>query len=117
MMSKKNNWKKNKGIVYSTNPDFEYDTNEKEPIETLPPQQQMLKIHIDRKSRKGKVVTLIKGFVGKEDDLKDLEKKLKSSCGVGGSSKNNEIIIQGELREKIYNLLKEAGYQVKKSGG
>ncbi len=112
-MSKKNR----KNVVYSTNPDFgyEYDSNEVE--ETLPPSEQTLELYIDRKQRKGKAVTLIKGFVGTPEDLKDLEKLLKAKCGVGGSSKNGEIIIQGEVRDKVNEILKEKGYATKKVGG
>jgi len=110
--------KKRKDIVYSTNPDFdfEYDENE-ENLETLAPQQQDLRVALDKKQRKGKAVTLVKGFIGTESDLKDLGKKIKSKCGVGGSVKNNEILIQGDFREKIMNILLEEGYKAKKMGG
>lgn len=112
--------KKNKriGIVYSTNPDFEYKNASQEEAELLPPQQQVLRVMIDRKKRKGKEVTLITGFVGPEDDLKALGKLLKTKCGVGGSTKNGEILIQGNQREKVVELLKAEGYsQTKASGG
>ncbi len=96
-------------IVYSTNPNFEFE-DENEEIKTLPKEKQQLKVTIDRKQRKGKSVTLITGFVGKKEDLDEIAKELKSKCGVGGSAKNNEIIIQGEFKEKITNLLIQSGY-------
>lgn len=102
-------------VVYSTNQDFEYD-NEDNNIETLDAKQQKLKIWLDR--RKGnKVVTIIKDFIGNEDDLKSLGKTLKSKCGAGGSVKDNEILIQGDFRDKVLDLLKNAGYGAKKAGG
>lgn len=112
--------KKNKriGIVFSTNPDFEYEHEKEEALETLEPSQQKLRVLIDRKQRRGKEVTLITGFEGNEDDLKDLGKYLKSKCGVGGSAKDGEIIIQGNKRDKVVQLLLEKGYnKTKKSGG
>lgn len=107
--------KKDKYIVYSTNPGYSQE-EEFEEEETLLPEEQELKVWIDRKQRKGKAVTLVTGFVGTEDDLKELGKELKSKCGVGGSTKQGEIIIQGEVREKVLELLKNMGYQAKKSG-
>jgi len=107
--------KKDKYIVYSTNPGYSQE-EEFEEEETLLPEEQELKVWIDRKQRKGKAVTLVTGFVGTEDDLKELGKELKSKCGVGGSTKQGEIIIQGEVREKVLELLKKMGYQAKKSG-
>lgn len=103
------------GLVYSTEPNLIH--NEVDEIETLPPQQQKLVISIDKKGRGGKIVTLVAGFIGKEDDLEELCKKIKNKCGTGGSAKEGEILIQGDFREKIVILLSNDGYKVKKSGG
>lgn len=107
---KSNDWKDRLNVVYSTNPDFRYETSEEEEIETLPKSQQKLRVSMEKKGRGGKTVTLIKGFVGIEDDLKDLGKLLKSKCGVGGSVKDGEIIIQGDFKQRIIDLLKSEGY-------
>ena len=104
-------------IVYSTNPDFNYQFEEENEIDTLLPNQQKLYVSIDRKQRGGKEVTLIEGFIGTEDDLKELGKKIKTKCGVGGTVKDNEIIIQGNFKDKVFDLLVKDGYQVKKKGG
>lgn len=104
-------WKDRLGMMYSTNPDFEYEYDAEEEQETLPPEEQNLKVEIDRKKRKGKTVTLITGFIGKEDDLKELAKFLKTKCGVGGSTKDNEIIIQGDLKDKIIDILNSKNYR------
>jgi translation initiation factor 1 len=112
------NKKKEKvNIVYSTNPDFQFQFDEEEEIQTLPIAQQKLYVSIDRKQRAGKEVTLIEGFVGTDEDLKELGKMLKSKCGVGGTAKDNEILIQGNFKEKIFDLLVKEGYSVKKKGG
>ena len=113
-MAKKNNWKNREGVVYSTSDDFEYTNGEEDFAETLPPQQQNLRVMLDKKQRAGKQVTLVTGFVGQEDDLKDLGKKLKTKCGTGGSAKDGEIIIQGDCREVVYAWLIEKGYKAKK---
>ena len=113
---KKNSHKDREGIVYSTNPDFNYFENVPGLQATLPNQQQNLIVSLDRKHRGGKVVTLVEGFVGSIDDLKALAKMLKSKCGVGGSQKDGEIIVQGDFKEKIYQILLEENYKVKKSG-
>ena len=109
-MSKKNRI----GVVYSTNPDFNYEYEDDEPLqETLPPQQQRLHVTLDRKQRGGKQVTLVTGFVGTDDDLQALGKMLKGKCGVGGSAKDGEIIIQGDQQEKVRAALTAAGYKLR----
>lgn len=110
--------KKNKvNIVYSTNPKFDYEYETEETIKTLPPNQQQLKIMLDKKQRAGKAITLITGFIGKAEDLEALGKLLKQKCGVGGSVKDAEILIQGDHRDKVLKLLIDAGYKAKKAGG
>ena len=108
--------KKEKSVVYSTNPNFNTE-DEMEDDETLSPAEQDLRVSIDTKQRKGKSVTLITGFVGSDDELKELGKELKSKCGVGGSSKDGDIIIQGDVREKVLKIIADKGYKAKKSGG
>lgn len=107
---KSNDWKDRLNVVYSTNPDFNYECIEEEQAETLPKNQQKLRVGIEKKGRGGKTVTLIKGFIGSEEDLKDLGKLLKTKCGVGGSAKEGEIIIQGDFKQRIIELLKVEGY-------
>ena len=107
-------WKQRLGVVYSTNPDFQYQTEAAPEEETLPPGRQRLIVGIDRRTRGGKQVTLVSGFVGTADDLKELARTLKTRCGVGGSAKDGEITIQGDFRDKVVALLKELGYQAKR---
>lgn len=110
--------KKNKlNVVYSTNPDFDYAYDEDEEMELLPADEQRLYVSIDRKRRAGKEVTLVEGFIGPNDALKDLAKVLKSKCGVGGAAKDGEILIQGNFKDKVYDLLVKEGFSVKKKGG
>ncbi len=114
---KTNDWKSRLNVVYSTNPDFGYENEEEPEQATLPPSQQKLRVQLDRKNRGGKVVTLITGFVGAEDELKEMGKLLKSKCGVGGAAKDNEIIIQGDFKLKIVELLKKEGFTQTKPVG
>ncbi|MDR1527173.1 MAG: translation initiation factor [Dysgonamonadaceae bacterium] len=107
---KQNNWKDRLNVVYSTNPDFRYDTTETEEPDTLPKEKQILRIQLDKRNRGGKQVTLITGFVGKDEDLQALGKFLKTKCGVGGSAKDSEIIIQGDWRNKVLEILHKDGY-------
>ncbi len=108
---KNNDWKSRLNIVYSTNPDFQYSVeNEETETETLPKQQQSLRVSIEKNHRGGKTVTLVKNFIGTGDDLKDLGRLLKTRCGVGGSTKDGEILIQGDFKSKIIDILKKEGY-------
>ena len=107
-------WKKRLGVVYSTNPDFKYQTEETQEETTLPPSRQRLIVRIDRRGRAGKQVTLIEGFKGIGDDLAALAKTLKVKCGVGGTAKDGEITIQGDLRDKVTALLTSMGYGAKR---
>ena len=107
---KSNDWKERLNVVYSTNPDYKYESIEEEEAETLPKNQQKLRVFMEKKGRGGKTVSLIKGFVGTEDDLKELGKLLKTKWGVGGSVKDGEIIIQGDFKQRIIDLLKAEGY-------
>ncbi|MBI9066745.1 MAG: translation initiation factor [Salinivirgaceae bacterium] len=113
----KQDWKDRLNVVYSTNPDYNYDRDKEEEDETLDATKQKLKVSIDRKKRKGKSVTLVEGFIGTEDDLKELAKFLKTKCGVGGSAKDGEIIIQGEFKQKVADILQNLGYKTKLVGG
>lgn len=105
------------GIVYSTNADFKYPEEQSPEKETLPPSQQDLRVWLDRKQRKGKVVTLVAGYHGTEADLAGLGKMLKSRLGTGGAAKEGEILIQGDFRDKVIEILTEMGYKAKKAGG
>jgi translation initiation factor 1 len=105
------------GIVYSTNPDYEFEPIEEEIIETLAPEKQQLRIWLDRKNRGGKDATLVKGFVGTDDDLSDLGKTLKTKCGTGGAAKDGEILIQGDMRDKVLEWLLKMGYKNTKKAG
>ncbi|WDF68542.1 translation initiation factor [Sphingobacterium oryzagri] len=106
------------GIVYSTADNFDYISAASEEVqETKPASQQKLKVMLDKKARKGKIVTIVDGFVGSEDDLNDIAKKLKQKCGVGGASKDGSILIQGDFKNKIFEILKSEGYGVKLVGG
>ena len=107
---KNNDWKARLNVVYSTNPDYQYENIGEEEAETLPKNQQKLRVSMEKKGRGGKIVTLIRGFIGSEDDLKELGKLLKTKCGVGGSAKEGEIIIQGDFKQRIIDLLKAEGY-------
>lgn len=101
------------GVVYSTNPDFKYTEQLNEEYDTLSNAQQKLRITLDNKMRKGKIVTLISGFIGKPEDLETLCKTLKTKCGTGGSCKDGQILIQGNLRERVIDILTSEGYQAK----
>ena len=107
---KNNNWKDRLNIVYSTNPDFQYEKTETDEPDTLSKEKQALRVQLDKRNRGGKQVTLVTGFTGKSEDLQTLGKLLKTKCGVGGSVKDNEIIIQGDFRNKIVELLRKEGY-------
>lgn len=107
MSKKKSN---SSGLVYSTDPNFKLEEESFDDTNTPPPAQQNLRIRLDAKQRAGKTVTLIQGFEGKESDLEELGKKLKSFCGTGGSVKDNEIIIQGDNRDKVLQWLTRQGY-------
>lgn len=112
-MSNKN---KHGGMVYSTNPNFKPDETPNS-SETLAPNEQLLELHRETKGRGGKAVAIVRGFIGSDEDLADLGKKLKSHCGTGGSAKNGEIIIQGDQRLKVEQFLKSKGYRTKNVGG
>lgn len=109
-----NDWKSRLGVVYSTNPDFEYTSLKDEEPDTPEPSRQRLIVRIDRRQRAGKQVTLVEGFKGRQEDLAALAKTLKTRCGVGGTAKDGEITIQGDLRDKVVSLLQSMGYNAKR---
>ena len=111
-----NDWKSRLGIVYSTNPDFKFETQEEEEVQTLDPKDQKLIVALDKKGRAGKQVTVVNGFVGSADDLESLGKTLKTKCGVGGSVKDGSVLIQGDQRDKIVTILNNLGYTRAKRG-
>ena len=111
-----NDWKARLGMVYSTDPDFEYRTETAAEPATLPPSEQELRIWLDRKHRGGKTVTIVRGFVGSSDDLEALARQLKTKCGTGGAAKEGEILIQGDFRDRVVAVLTAAGYRCKQAG-
>ena len=118
MKKKTNEWKKRDGVVYSTSDDFEYQLKDLfQPEQGDMPLKQQFKVQLDKKNRRGKHVTLITGFKGTEKDLRELGKALKSKCGVGGSAKDAEILIQGDHRDKVIKILQDEGHEVKRVGG
>lgn len=114
---KNNDWKDRLNVVYSTNPDFGYEKDDDNEQVTIEKNKQNLRVSIDKKNRGGKVVTLITGFTGTDNDLKELGKLLKSKCGVGGSAKDGEIIVQGDFKTKVTELLIKEGYTRTKMKG
>ncbi|HQO89022.1 MAG: translation initiation factor [Chitinophagales bacterium] len=107
------NWKDRLGTVYSTNPDFQYQSEQEEEQETLEKSKQLLVVCTDSKQRKGKTVTLVQQFIGKNEDLETLAKFLKTKCGVGGAAKDGEIVLQGDFKQKVKEILEKEGYKVK----
>jgi len=105
------------GIMYSTDPSFNYEQENDVPAEPVANNKQDLRVLLDRKNRGGKAVTLITGFAGAEDELDKLAKMLKTKCGVGGGAKDGEILLQGDFRDKVMAILQKEGYKAKKSGG
>lgn len=110
MPGRNNDWKSRLGMVYSTNPDFIFEDDVQEETETLPKHSQKLRVAIERRNRGGKTVTVVKGFVGRDESLKELGRLLKTKCGTGGAVKDGEILIQGERKEQIITLLRAEGY-------
>ena len=115
-MSKKNDWKKREGVVYSTDSDFSFSYQQNDEAATLPPQQQNLRVLLDKSARAGKQVTVVTGFIGSTTDLETLTKMLKTKCGVGGSAKEGEVLIQGDVRDKVVQILQKEGYKAKRVG-
>ena len=112
----KNDWKKREGVVFSTSSDFTYQYQQQGEEATLPPAQQNLRVQLDKSGRAGKQVTLVTGFVGGAADLEALCKLLKTKCGTGGSAKGGEVLIQGDVRDKVVQILQKEGYKAKRSG-
>lgn len=108
---KKNDWKKREGVVYSTDSTFSFQEASSTEAQTLPAAQQQLSIFLDKQGRAGKQMSVVSGFVGSSHDLESLSKMLKTKCGVGGSCKDGEILIQGDVRNKLAQILSEAGYK------
>ncbi len=111
-----NDWKERLGVVFSTDPDYRYDTAQQQQEQTLPPSQQNLRVWLDR-LKGGRTATVVRGFVGSQQALAELGKELKTRCGVGGTAKDGEIIVQGDHRDRIVELLTRAGYRCKRAGG
>ena len=109
-----NDWKSRLGVVFSTNPDYSYKREEESEQKTLLPDKQRLVVAIDRRNRGGKQVTLIKGFVGSDDDLCELGRSIRNRCGTGGSVKEGEIVIQGDFRDRVVSILQTMGYHAKR---
>ncbi len=107
---KDNDWKKRLGVVFSTASDFDYQTDTEEEVQTLEAKSQKLRVRIEKNGRGGKTVTIVSGFVGSEDDLKELGKALKSKCGVGGSAKDGEVLVQGDFKQRVIEILRTMGY-------
>lgn len=114
---KKNDWKKREGVVFSTDPTFSYEHGAGQEEATLPPARQQLRVELDRSGRAGKQVTLVTGFVGTTADREQLCKMLKAKCGAGGSVKEGEVLIQGDMRQKVAQALEKEGYKVRLIGG
>jgi len=116
-MGKNKKSKERVNVVYSTNRDYSYESEDDSEQETLPPNEQVLRVYIEKKGRGGKTASVLKGFIGSDEDRNDLSKMIKASCGVGGTVKDGEIIIQGDQRDKIVKLLSAKNYGIKKAGG
>lgn len=113
---KNNDWKDRLNIVFSTNPNFEFESEEETEVEKVANNKQNLRIELDKRHRKGKAVTLVTGYIGSDDDLGELAKMLKTKCGSGGSSRCGEILIQGDFRQKILEILLKEGYKARSIG-
>lgn len=113
MSKSDNDWKKRLGTVYSSDPDYEYEYNNDHKEETPPPAEQDLRIKLEKKGRKGKTVSIVTGFRGKEEDLKELAATLKKKCGAGGNAKEGDIIIQGDFRNRLKDILSNEGFSVR----